>query len=33
MDMLAQAGFSARRHYPNLGHNNARMTLIARTAA
>jgi SAM-dependent methyltransferase len=33
MDMLAQAGFAARRHYPNLGHNSARMTLIARTAA
>lgn len=32
LDMLAQAGFSARRHYPNLGHNSARMTLVARAA-
>ncbi|HWB45602.1 MAG TPA: class I SAM-dependent methyltransferase [Hyphomicrobiaceae bacterium] len=32
IDMLASAGFSARNHLPNLGHNSARMTLIARVA-
>jgi hypothetical protein len=33
LDLLTQAGFSARRHYPNIGHNSARMTLIAQAAA
>jgi SAM-dependent methyltransferase len=27
--LLAEAGFVARRHYPNLGHNTHRMTLLA----
>ncbi|MBV9569077.1 MAG: class I SAM-dependent methyltransferase [Hyphomicrobiales bacterium] len=27
--LLSEAGFSARRHYPNLGHNQARMAFLA----
>ncbi|MBV9516933.1 MAG: class I SAM-dependent methyltransferase [Hyphomicrobiales bacterium] len=27
--LLAEAGFSARRHHPNLGHNQARMAFLA----
>jgi hypothetical protein len=31
-DLLAKAGFSARRHYPNMGHNARRMTFVATRA-
>ena len=27
--LLTEAGFSARRHHPNLGHNQARMAFLA----
>jgi hypothetical protein len=30
MEKLAAAGFSARRAAANIGHNSARMTLLAR---
>ena len=30
--LLAEAGFSARRHHPNLGHNQARMAFLAAPA-
>lgn len=29
VDLLARSGFCARRHYPNLGHNQKRMALMA----
>ena len=29
LDLLAQAGFTARRHFPNMGHNARRMTFVA----
>lgn len=32
LDLLAKAGFSARRHLPNLGHNARRMTFVATLA-
>lgn len=31
--MLAAAGFAARRHHPNLGHNQARMAFMATPVA
>jgi SAM-dependent methyltransferase len=30
--LLTEAGFSARRHHPNLGHNQARMAFLATPA-
>lgn len=30
VDLLARSGFRARRHHPNLGHNQKRMALMAR---
>ncbi len=33
VSLLKAAGFSARRHHPNLGHNQARMAFIAVHAA
>lgn len=32
LDLLAQAGFAARRHFPNMGHNARRMTFVATPA-
>jgi hypothetical protein len=32
LDVLKQAGFSARRRYPNLEHNQQRMTFVAAPA-
>lgn len=32
LGLLAKAGFSARRHFPNLGHNARRMTFVATRA-
>jgi hypothetical protein len=32
MATLARAGFSAQRRYPNIEHNQARMTFVARLA-
>jgi SAM-dependent methyltransferase len=29
LSLLAQSGFTARRHYPNLEHNQERMTFVA----
>jgi hypothetical protein len=29
MELLRRAGFSARRHHPNIGHNRRRMTFVA----
>ena len=31
--LLAQAGFAAHRHYPNMGHNTQRMAFIATRGA
>jgi len=30
IDLLERSGFRAQRHYPNLGHNQKRMALLAR---
>jgi SAM-dependent methyltransferase len=33
LDLLAKAGFSARRHTPNMGHNARRMTFVGTPVA
>lgn len=32
VEMLQQAGFAARRYYPNMGHNSRRMTFVGTVA-